>query len=73
MTSDDILCDIQALEAELRGYEQRYGMPSEEFYTAYCAGDEPPDDDGVRDWTAWASGYQLLLRRRSQAAASFTG
>jgi hypothetical protein len=66
MTADDILQDIQALEAEMRVYEQRYGIPSEAFYASYSSGEEPPDDSWVRDWTAWASGYQLLLRRRRQ-------
>lgn len=73
MNSDDILHDIQSLEAELRGYEQRFGMTSEAFYAGYCAGEEPPDDSWVRDWTAWASGYQLLLQRRSQVTGAFTG
>lgn len=73
MTSDDILHDIQVLEAELRSYEQRFGIPTEVFYAAYCAGDEPADDSWVREWTAWASGYQLLLRRRSQVNGTFTG
>ena len=66
MTSDDILHDIQALEAALRSYEQRFAMPSEVFYAVHCAGEEPSDDSWERDWTAWASGYKLWLRTRDQ-------
>jgi hypothetical protein len=34
------------------------------------AGDEPPDDAWVRDWTAWASAYKVWLRRREQYKAA---
>lgn len=66
MTLDDIVQDIYALEDDLRTYERKYGVLSETFYEAYAAGAEPPDDAWVRDWTAWASGYRLWLRRREQ-------
>ena len=45
------------------------GVPSETFYKVYTDGKEPPDDTWVRDWTAWASAYQLWLRRREQHSA----
>jgi len=66
MTLNDILHDIHALEDELRIYERKYNVLSEIFYKAYTDGEEPPDDTWVRDWTAWASAYQLWLRRREQ-------
>ena len=66
MTLDDILQDIYALENEMRAYERKYGVLSETFYEAYRAGEEPPAAAWVRDWTAWASAYQLWLRRREQ-------
>jgi hypothetical protein len=66
MTLDDILQDIHALTNELRIYERKYNMLSETFYEAYTNGKEPPDDAWVRDWTAWASAYQLWLRCREQ-------
>lgn len=66
MTLDDILQDIYALETEMRAYERKYGVLSATFFEAYSNGEEPSDDSWVRDWTAWASGYQLWLRRRGQ-------
>ena len=69
MTLDDILQDIYSLEAEMRSYERKYGVLSATFFEAYSNGEEPPDDTWVRDWTAWASGYQLWLRRHSQYEA----
>ena len=69
MTLNDILQDIHALKDELRVYERKYNVLSEIFYKAYTDGKEPPDDTWVRDWTAWASAYQLWLRRREQHRA----
>lgn len=66
MTLSDILQDIYALEDEMRDYERKYGVLSETFYASYMAGEEPPDDVWVRDWTAWASAYKVWLRRREQ-------
>ncbi|MBI4671423.1 MAG: hypothetical protein HY741_07105 [Chloroflexi bacterium] len=66
MTLDDILYDMYTLQDEMRAYERKYGVLSETFYQAYQAGEEPPDDLWVRDWTAWASAYQIWLRRHEQ-------
>ena len=66
MMLTDILQDIHALEDERRDYERKYGVLSETFYESYMAGEEPPDDAWVSDWTAWASAYKVWLRRREQ-------
>jgi hypothetical protein len=66
MTLDDLLQDVYALEDEMRGYERKYGVLSETFYESYVAGEEPPDNAWVRDWTAWASAYSLWKQRRAQ-------
>ena len=66
MTLDDILQDIYALENEMRTYERKYGILSETFYKSYARGEEPPSESWVQDWTAWASAYQIWLRRRDQ-------
>ncbi|MCK6629061.1 MAG: hypothetical protein L6R45_28275 [Anaerolineae bacterium] len=50
----------------MRAYERKYGVLSETFYEAYIAGEEPPDEAWVQDWTAWASAYRVWLRRREQ-------
>jgi len=70
MTLDDILYDMYSLQDEMRAYERKYGVLSETFYQAYQAGEEPPDDLWVRDWTAWASAYQIWLRRHDQYRAT---
>ena len=70
MMLTDILQDIHALEDEMRDYERKYGVLSETFYESYMAGEEPPDDAWVRDWTAWASAYKVWLRRREQYQAA---
>lgn len=70
MTLDDILQDIYALEDEMRAYERKYGVLSETFYESYMQGEEPPNEAWVRDWTAWASAYQVWLRRREQYQAA---
>jgi hypothetical protein len=70
MTLDDILQDIYALEDEMRAYERKYGVLSETFYDSYMQGEEPPNEAWVRDWTAWASAYQVWLRRREQYQAA---
>jgi hypothetical protein len=66
MILDDILQDIYALEDEARTFERKYGVLSETFYESYVNGEEPHDEAWVRDWTAWASAYKLLLRWREQ-------
>jgi hypothetical protein len=66
MTLDDLLFDIHVLEYDLRSYERKYGMLSEIFYEAYSQGQEPPDENWVRDWTAWAGAYQVWLRYRQE-------
>ncbi len=70
MTLDDILQDIYTLEDEMRAYERKYGVLSETFYESYGAGEEHPEEVWVRDWTAWASAYQLWLRRHEQYQAA---
>ena len=65
-----ILQDIYALEDEMRDYERKYGVLSETFYESYMAGEEPPNDAWMLDWTAWASAYKVWLRRREQYQAA---
>ncbi|MDM8550161.1 hypothetical protein QUF72_08795 [Desulfobacterales bacterium HSG2] len=72
MTLDDILYDMFTLEDEMRAYERKYGVLTETFYEAYRAGEEPSDDSWVRDWTAWASAYQIYLRYRQQYQTAIT-
>jgi len=70
MNLNDLLHDIHILEDEIRMYERKYAMLSDVFYEAYRNGEEPPDDAWVRDWTAWASGYEVLQEFRDQYRAA---
>lgn len=70
MNLNDLLHDIHVLEDEIRMYERKYAMLSDVFYEAYRNGEEPPDDAWVRDWTAWASGYEVLQEFRAQYHAA---
>ena len=65
MTLDDVIQDMYALEGELRSFERKYGVLSVTFYEAYQQGEEPPHEDWVRDWAAWASAYDLWQKRRA--------
>jgi len=67
---DELLHEFHLIEDELRTYERKYNVLSETFYEAYQNGEEPPDDAWVLEWTAWASAYKLLLRRRRQYDAA---
>ncbi len=70
MTLNDLLHDIYRLEDEMRVYERKYGVLSETFYQSYAIGEEPPHDDWVRDWAAWASAYKLRQRFHTQYEAA---
>lgn len=66
MTLQDIIIDIHTLNADLEGYERKYGILSETFYEAYINGEEPEDDAWLLDWADWAGAYKILLRRQQQ-------
>jgi hypothetical protein len=66
MNLREILADIHALEAELLGFERKYGIRSETFYAAYVSGEEPEDDAWVLDFGEWASVYRTWLARQSE-------
>jgi len=66
LTLQDIIEDIHALTKDCEIYERKYGILSETFYESFMNGEEPPDEDWVLDWSAWAGAYKVLLRRREQ-------
>jgi hypothetical protein len=63
MTLDDVLRDIHAMREDLLVFERKYGVPTEMFYEAYRAGEEPADSSWVLDWSEWAASYQILQER----------
>jgi hypothetical protein len=66
MKAHSILLDIHSLEEDLRGFERKYGLRSEVFYTAYAAGEEPDREEWVLDFSEWASVYRTWLRRQAE-------
>lgn len=66
VTLSEILQDIHACEEDILIYERKYQTPSETFYAAYRAGEEPPDHISVHEWNDWAGAYEIRLRRYKQ-------
>ena len=66
MTLQEIIEDIHALAERCEVFERKYGVLSDTFYESFMNGEEPPDEDWVLDWSAWAGAYKVLLRRREQ-------
>lgn len=64
----DLIRSIHAIEEDLMGYERKYGLLSETFYSGYQQGEEPDDDSWVLDWAGWAGAYQswITLKNRYQ-------
>jgi hypothetical protein len=69
MTLSQLVRYIHALEADPQMYERKYNILSQTFYESYQAGDEPPDDAWVLDWSDWAGAYALWLERQQQYQA----
>lgn len=66
MLLHDLLLDIHALEEELLRFERKYGIRSETFDAAYCAGEEPDDYAWVLDFGEWVSIYRTWLTRQAE-------
>jgi hypothetical protein len=55
------LDDLLMLSHDLSAYEEKYGMPSEEFYAKYQAG---VLDDELQHCMEWVSAYKLFMKIR---------
>jgi len=66
MTLQEILLDIHALERDMLGFEEKYGVRSETFFAAYMSGEEPEDDSWVLDFGEWAGVYETWLERQAE-------
>src|SRR5215831_14959473 len=50
-----------------RGAEREPDSLAQVLYLrAYRAGEEPPEDAWMLDWTDWAGAYEIMLRRRQE-------
>ena len=64
MTAENMLKDIYQADAELRWFEQKYGLLSETFYRMYQHGqlrDEDPDE--IQEYVEWAGWYEIHQER----------
>lgn len=66
MTVQQLIADIHALEEELLGFERKYCVRSETFYTAYLSGEEPENEAWMLDFGEWASVYRTWLVRQAE-------
>ncbi|GEM_PF-1432456 len=55
--------DLLALVGDLRHFEQKYGMTSEEFYQKYTAGIL---DDELQHCLIWAATYRMFVKCKRQ-------
>ena len=61
----DLIVDIHALDTELRRYEEKYNLLSEDFYSLYELGllrDETVEESD--EYGQWAGLYRMRLRRK---------
>jgi len=58
--------DLLELAEELHGYEQRYGMSSEEFFRRFQQGEL----GDALDYIDWAGAYRLFLDRKARVEAA---
>ena len=65
----ELAVDIRILERRLTLYEEKYGIPSEDFYKALMEGKlaEYDEFDETRaDFSRWKGVYETWLRRTRQ-------
>ncbi len=67
MLSANPVDDLLELWEELRAFEKKYGMSSDDFYRAYMAGTLP---DELQHCVEWAATYDMFTRikRRVESA-----
>ncbi len=67
MTQDELLESLYALTGEIKVYEKKYGIASEDFYQLFRQGKL---DDGeyeqTEEYCDWAGLYEIKLKRERQ-------
>ncbi|MEZ4860741.1 MAG: hypothetical protein R3C14_05515 [Caldilineaceae bacterium] len=67
ITSEELLRDIYQAEAQLRWFEQKYGLLSETFYRLLQEGqlrDEDPVE--IQEYMEWAGWFEIYQDRRQR-------
>jgi len=63
MAESNPVDDLLQVAAELREYEQRYGMNSTEFFERFHRGEL---DDELQHCIGWASAYDVFLKLKTR-------
>jgi hypothetical protein len=67
MTIQELVIEMKLLERRLTLYEEKYGLLSEDFYTALMAGklaEYDAYDETRSDFSRWKGIYQIWMRRK---------
>lgn len=67
MEVHELVIDMKLLERRLTLYEEKYGVLSEDFYTALMSGklaDYDAYDESRADFSRWKGIYETLRRRK---------
>ena len=72
---EELLARRRWILKELRGFEERYGMSSEEFYSSWIRGEipEPEDPDMHGDFVVWAGLVEKLRSIESEVIERVRG
>ena len=76
MDIHELVIEMKLLERRLTPYEEKYGILSEDFYTALMAGElERYDeyDETRSDFSRWKGIYETWQRRKQKYNAQMTG
>ncbi len=76
MEVHELVIEMKLLERRLTPYEEKYGILSEDFYTALMAGElERYDeyDETRSDFSRWKGIYETWQRRKQKYNAQMTG
>jgi hypothetical protein len=68
METHELVVEMKLLERRLTLYEEKYGVLSEDFYTALMAGklaDYDSFDETRSDFSRWKGIYETWLRRKN--------
>ena len=64
MTIRELVIEMKLLERRLTLYEEKYGVLSEDFYTALMSGSLAEYDETCTDFSRWKGIYETWRRRK---------
>ncbi len=73
MKTHELVVEMKLLERRMTLYEEKYGILSEDFYSALMEGklaEYDAHDETRADFSRWKGIYQTWLRRKSAGAST---